>query len=459
MRNPFFSDFLAEVARQEKTPCVCGRPHPVQTREILVSSTSLEESARHVAAVFGTAARLWVLSDQNTEAAAGAAWKKAVGGAQVVSRILPAVPRPHPTMELAESLAAEAREAKPDLLVAVGSGVVSDLVKRVSLVIAVPNWCIATAPSVDAFTSATSAILVNGFHSAVPAQVSQLVACDLRVMEKAPRELFLAGLGDLLAKFLAQLDWNLARIVTGEAYCPFVAGTALESARGALAAARMVDDDPPEAVRALTDACLCSGLAMQATGGSRPAASAEHMLAHFWETTHAAANKRLDLHGVLAAVASRIILRAYQGFYEKLPDLRVDRVARFRALEVEKDWQDTLEDGLRPFIAKVNGEMADRALDRIELERRLDRFEKGKAEILGLADSLLSEMDAAVGFLQDTHYPLSLAEVGIAREAALLPLRNVRLLRRRYSGFDLAYELGAESILREAGARALSATP
>ncbi len=42
-------------------------------------------------------------------------------------------------------------------------------------------------------------------------------------------------------------------------------------------------------------------------------------------------------------------------------------------------------------------------------------------------------------------------QLGIAREAVLLPLRSVRLLRRRYSSFDLAYELGLEgTILREA---------
>ena len=221
----------------------------------------------------------------------------------------------------------------------------------------------------------------------------------------------------------------------------------------------MMADDPPAAVRALTDACLCSGLAMQATGGSRPAASAEHMLAHFWETTHAAAVDRLDLHGVLAAVASRVILRSYQAFYEKLEGFQVDRAMRLRALEAERDWRVTLEDGLRPFIAKVTTEMDGRAIDGPELERRLDRFEKGRAEILGLAHSLLSEMDAAVGFLQGTGYPLSLDEVGIAREAALLPLRNVRLLRKRYSGFDLAYELGLENILRDAGVNSLSAVP
>jgi hypothetical protein len=112
-----------------------------------------------------------------------------------------------------------------------------------------------------------------------------------------------------------------------------------------------------------------------------------------------------------------------------------------------------------PHIGKVSEEMEGRDLDLMELGRRLDRFEAGKAEILRLADPLLAEMDEAVRFLEGIGYPLALAELGIPVAAALLPFRNVRLLRRRYSGFDLAYELGVESVLREAGTRAIRCLP
>ncbi len=100
--------------------------------------------------------------------------------------------------------------------------------------------------------------------------------------------------------------------MTERAYCPLVAETALESARAALSMPRGAwTEDPVEATRTLTDAGLCSSFAMQATGGSRPAASAEHTLAHYWETTHAAANEALDLHGILAGTASRLMLPLY----------------------------------------------------------------------------------------------------------------------------------------------------
>jgi glycerol-1-phosphate dehydrogenase [NAD(P)+] len=315
---------------------------------------------------------------------------------------------------------------------------------------------VATAPSVDAFSSATSAILVDGFHNAVPARVSDTIVCDLHVMERAPREMFLAGFGDLLAKFLAHLDWNLARIMAGESYCPVVAATALGSARSALDAARQLSSDPALAARTLTDAALSSGFAMQATASSRSAASAEHMLAHFWETTHAAKVLRFDLHGVLAGVAGRIILDVYRSFYERLSDYTPDVAQRLSAFDAERPWRECLEPALLPFLPKVNAEMADRHYDRNVIAARIAAFSAGRAEILDLARRMLDEVAAAVDVLAGLSFPFAPSELGIETELILLPLRNVRLLRRRYSTFDLAYELGLDAELRGMGDHAVA---
>ncbi|HEY9595800.1 MAG TPA: iron-containing alcohol dehydrogenase [Spirochaetia bacterium] len=450
MRHYFYKDFLDMFPPGAGTACACGSIHTTSTRTVIIGGTALEESARWLVGTLGARARAWVLSDENTEAAAGARWKALAEPARIASTILPGHPKPHPTEALVNDLTTKARESSPDVLVAVGSGVISDLVKRVSLLLDVPNWCVATAPSVDAYPSATSALLVNGFHSAVPARVSETIVCDLGVIGKAPREMFLAGAGDLLAKFLAHLDWNVARIVAGEWYCPRVAAIALGSARSALAAAKVLDDDPSEATRTLIDAALCSGFAMQATGNSRSAASAEHMVAHFWETTHAVKVERWDLHGVLAGVASAIMLHVCRRFYGSLESFEPDIPSRLAALDAERPWRETVEEGLRPFMGKVNTEMAGRELGRAELARRLERFRNGKAEILDTARRMLDEVEAAVGMLDGLGFPFDTRPLGIERELILLPLRNVRLLRRRYSTFDLAYELGLEDRLRGA---------
>lgn len=452
MGTNFFQEFISRFDGEGTFKCGCGQTHRIGTREVLFSAGALKDSAALLARDYGGGARIWVLSDENTEAAAGDMWKSCVRGARISARVLPGHPRVVPTEELVANLTEHVRSVSPDLLVAVGSGVISDLVKRVSLGVDIPNWCVATAASVDAYSSATSAIETNGFHTALPARVSRAIICDLDVIARAPREMFLAGLGDLLAKYLAFLDWNLSRIVTGEHYCPVVSATALESARSALAAARKLDDDPGEAVRTLTDAALSSGFAMQALGSSRSAASVEHTMAHLWETADAVRNERLDLHGILAGAASRIVLHGYRALYTRLETFRPDISARLGAYALEAPWQDSMEEGLQPFIAKVREEMAGRQFDRDILAERLHAFINGKTEILGLARSMLDELAAAVDTLEGMSYPFSPTTLGIKAEFLLLPFRNARLLRLRYTGCDLAYELGLENILADAGA-------
>jgi len=444
-------DFLSRFDAKGELPCTCGSVHTLLTRSVLVSSDAIGESARLLAESKGTGVRLWVLSDTNTEAAAGGSFKSAVRAARVVSRVLPGTPRVRPTEELARELAREAGAASVDLIVAVGSGVISDLGKRVSLLSGLPNWCVATAPSVDAYGSATAAIDINGYHGAVPCRVSEVIVADLDVIGRAPRVMFHAGMGDLLAKFIAHLDWNLAHVMTGEAYCPLAADTALESARAALDAARRLDEEPAEATRTLTDAGLSSSFAMQATGGSRPAASVEHTLAHFWETAHSSGRDSLDLHGILAGTASRIILPLYESFYQRLEGFTPDVSRRLAAFDAEPPWREGLAMSLHPFMAKIEEEMGQRAFSKAVLAERLATFVERRHTIIQKARDMLGELASSVRLLEKIGCPFTVNDLDIRRENVLLPLHSVRLLRRRYSSFDLAYELGIEeSIMRDA---------
>jgi glycerol-1-phosphate dehydrogenase [NAD(P)+] len=447
VENLIFKDFLSRFGSEGRFSCPCGAVHAVSVKNVLVEPGAMERGASLLSRELDPGAAVWVLSDENTERAAGSAWKGMIAGRRVLSRVLPGSPRPVPSAELVQELAGDVRGASPQLLVSVGSGVISDLVKRVSLETGVPNWCVATAASVDAFSSATAAIHVGGFHNAVPAAVSQTIICDLAVIEKAPQIMILAGLGDLLAKFIAYLDWNLSRIMTGEHYCPILSSAALDSARLALSAARHLKDDTRGAARAMTDAVLTSGFAMQALGGSRPAASAEHTVAHFWEIADAVSVERLDLHGILVGVASRIILPAYQAFHGSLARRRPDPAARLRDFDGEPSWEKSMEPGLRPYAEKVRTEMGRRKFDRRVLSERLARFSESRDAIQELALPVLEELAAAVDLLTTLEYPFSPAQLGVTTEMCLLPCRNVRLLRSRYSTFDLAYELGLEAEL------------
>ncbi|HWM84335.1 MAG TPA: iron-containing alcohol dehydrogenase [Kofleriaceae bacterium] len=397
MLAPLVPSLLGRLDRDGVLACSCGQRHVI-AGEVLMEQGALARSAELLVERYGSRP-VWVLSDENTEAVAGARWKSAT----FISRVLPAAPKPVPEVALAEELRAEVERAAPDLLVAVGGGTISDLVKKISLDLGLPNWCIATAPSVDAYSAATSAMRVAGRHQPGPARAPEVIVCDLDILVRAPRLMLLAGLGDLLAKFVAHLDWNLAHLVTGEHHCDVVDQLALGSARMAVQAARALESDPLAATAMLTDAILASGFAMQAMGHSRPAASAEHTIAHYWTEVGAAQHEPHALHGILVGAATALILPGYRAFYGDLPD----------TLTVER------------------------------------------ARIASLAGSLLAELSDAVEVLERIGFPFDLDQLGMAEPLRIEPVRQVRSLRARYTTFDLAHDLGREDQMVSAIAAAI----
>jgi len=157
----------------------------------------------------------------------------------------------------------------------------------------------------------------------------------------------------------------------------------------------------------------------------------------------------LDLHGILVGVASRMILMGYKAFYRSIQKPRPREAAqvRLRALDAELPWEQSMEPGLMPYREKVRTEMGLKKFDRKILSERLSRFDTSRGAILDLALPVLEELSGAVELLAALDYPFSPRELGISDELCLLPCRNARLLRSRYSTFDLAHELGLESEL------------
>jgi glycerol-1-phosphate dehydrogenase [NAD(P)+] len=195
---------------------------------------------------------------------------------------------------------------------------------------------------------------------------------------------------------------------------------------------------------------------MQSVGSSRPAGSAEHTIAHFWEMAKTVHDEKFDLHGILAGFASTLVMRAYRDFYRRLEKFSPDIPARADVLEKEPGWERSLGNAVLPYKFKMVEEMEGKGiLDRKTLEERLGRFVDFKDTILDLALKRLEELERAVSVLVGLGFPGSLSELAIRPEDAFLPFRYVRFLRNRYSSFDLMYETGLEGSVLEALERSI----
>ncbi len=422
--------------------CECGRQHSLEAKRVLLGDGVLEGLPDLVEQMYGSGSGIWVLSDENTETAAAARCKELLSRFHLSEAVLPARPRPRTTPELIQALAADAGGVCADLVLAVGGGTISDIGKMVSKIVGVPNWCIATAPSVDAYSSGTSALKLKAGHKTQPARPSELIFADLAVLEQAPELLYLSGIGDLLAKYLSYLDWNLSALITGEYICREAAQLCLDSSRQAIQAVKSQTADRKAVIRSLADAILTSGFAMQGLTDSRPASSAEHTIAHFWEIAGAVGNPDLELHGLLVGLSCRILLVGYGEFYRNLLHRQIDVVERMRALSAEPPWEQTLVPEVRPFYAQMREEMS--VSDPEEYRSRLTCIQDKHGSIADLAGGMLSELGESVDLLAGISFPFSLADYQIDPQLALLPIRYIRYLRNRYSTFNLIHEVGAE---------------
>ena len=199
-----------------------------------------------------------------------------------------------------------------DLVLAVGSGTVVDMCKYLSFSRQVECAAVLSAPSTDSFIPACSELIVNGEKKAFTTQTPVAVIADIDILAQAPMDLISAGLGVITGKAVDLLDWKLSHIITGEYCCPEILDMMRASLQMIQGRGELLRDRNPDAVRALTQALILSGLATASVDSSRPASGCEYFISRHWENRFMQHGKVPFLPGAatgLAAVAALAMCR------------------------------------------------------------------------------------------------------------------------------------------------------
>ncbi len=398
--------------------------------------TSAAGAARFVRNLRSAGYRPFLLADDHTALACpevveelyrpGSAW------------VLPGTPRVVPAIETSRQLSGRVKALDaPVVLVVVGAGTLTDIAKHAALEADVPVIAIPTAPSVDAYASARSALRIDGYHRTPVCRVPAAVLGCADVIEAAPDELILAGLGDLTAKLIARIDWEVSSIVTGEPFDRASADWCAFSARSAMAALRH-GTLRSAAIPAL-DALMVSGLSMQLIGASRPAASAEHTLAHLWEIAVPFDASQTDLHGLLVTTAIRTVVDHYRSIVAALRSGTLPSGSARDIAAFEAGWRGRVPVEMSPFVGKMEEESAGRVLDAGEVTRRRDVIAANRDRIIEVCGGL-DDAERAIDALDRAG--IGAHEPPIPQEWVERAVDWVRYLRNRYSLFDVAFEMG-----------------
>jgi glycerol-1-phosphate dehydrogenase [NAD(P)+] len=411
----------------------------LETREILLGSRLLsgfpEVFRRHYA---GQPAIL--VADPNTFAAAGRAVLEALAGSghTCAQPYVLADPRLYAEHGYVVELEAALARA-PGIPVAVGSGTINDLTKLAAHRLERPYVSVATAASMDGYTAFGASITHEGSKQTFSCPAPQVVVADLDVLCAAPAGMGAAGYADLLAKVTAGADWLLADGLAEEPIDAAAWDTVQGPLRSALADPEGVRHCRPDAVRALTEGLLASGIAMQRTRSSRPASGAEHQFSHLWDMQGHRHEGRAPAHGFKVGIATRAVAHLYEELL-RLPLQRLDVDGCCAAWPEWSAVERDIASGFAPpdLARKALEETRAKWISRDALRTHLERVPSAWPELRERLRAQLLPAAEIARRLRAAGAPVEPEEIGISPTRLRESFRQAYHLRRRYTVLDLA---------------------
>lgn len=398
-----------------------------------------------------------LMADERGWGAAGPQVQAALEAAGIATRshVIPAHPRPKPTVDLANALRAELRPGETP--VAVGSGVMNDVVKHAAFTLGIPYLCVATAASMDGYTSAGAPLSEKGFKKTIPCRPAKVLLADLDVIAAAPPEMTGWGYGDLAGKVPAGGDWIIADALgiepIDDVAWPMVQG----GLEGWLSQPDRIAAGDPVAVEGLFLGLTLVGLAMEAHGSSRPASGADHQIAHLWEMDDLHLKGERVSHGACVAVGTMAALRMFDWLLSR-EHLEIDPARLSGTPMAAKEAE------IRALFGP--GEVAERAIAETRLKHvegaamaaRLTLLREVWPDLAARLRARLWSADHMAAHLARAGAPVTGADIGVDDDYLHRSILKARFLRSRYTVLDLLDDCGlleqaARAAIAQGGAR------
>ena len=427
------------------------------TRACVIGDGAMEGLAAMFAGQFPGAKRAVVVCDPRTKAAAGERAVAMLEGAGVSTSVYVLEPDGR-EFHADYKYVPEVKGAIPAgaVPVAVGSGVVNDLVKRASGELGVPYMVVATAASVDGYSSFGAALRSpEGAKMTYPCPAPRAILADLDVMRTAPKWMAASGFADLLAKVPAGADWILARELGAAEWHDRAWHTVQDGLPEALSDPEGVAAMRTEPLTRFVEGLMLGGFAMQDMQSSRPASGAEHMFSHILEMRNHLFEGKIVPHGIQVGVFTRFMCAIYEKILAfDYSALDVDGcVAAWPAREAETALARELFAGT-PFpdvgVKATEAKYVDASAARARLEDFKARWPQIRER---LAAQLLpaKEVERRLRVVGAPAWP---EEIGASREQAVKDVVVAQHMRDRYNSLDFLAMTGQRDAFASAAMQA-----
>ena len=283
--------------------CSCGREHELETRLVVVEYNAVANFEKYMEDAGLAGLRRTVVYDSTIyELTKG----KHVKADQEI--VLPAKGLRSEDYVIEDMMT---KLDHPEVIVAYGAGTIMDFGRYPAYKLGIPFVALPTLASSDGFTASICSVIVKGQKKSIRMCAPTLVVADLDIIKGAPMRLVTSGINDILSKYVSLADWKMSALVSGEAYCPMVAGLAQEALDIMRAAADKMAATGEVDYEAMTMAQMKSGLTMQLWENSRAASGAEHLMAHLVEMHPPRFENAEGIHGECVGVGTFAAVKEY----------------------------------------------------------------------------------------------------------------------------------------------------
>ncbi len=413
------------------------------THEVRIAQGALSSVNTVFGRCFGERAVV-IVADGNTWDAAGARVADLLsqeGRPSVEPYVFPGRPVLYASYDnvgpLVESL--RTHDAVP---VAVGAGTLNDIVKRAAHEAERPYMAVATAASMDGYSSFGASLAKDGHKQTVSCPAPRAVVADLDVLVAAPSPMTAYGYGDLLGKVPAGADWLIADALGVEAIDTSVWSLVQGPLRASIGRPSELRAGDVEAVGALVEGLIMSGLAMQAHASSRPASGAEHQFSHLWEMEGLGRDDDPPLsHGFKVGVGSIAIAALYERLLARdLAAIDIDAVCdRWPS---PADLEATVLDAHPLLGAVAVKQTSAKYITADQLRERLKRLANAWPTLRDRLGQQLLPPDELRDMLAAAGCPTEPGHIGLDVDAFRATYRRSQMIRSRYTVLDLAIETG-----------------
>lgn len=434
--------FKANDYLRKEFSCTCGRTHHTDLEEVVIGKNANEK----VVPYLHTHAykHIFLVADKHTYEAVGREVEQCIkqAGLKVTKLVLQedeVVPDERTILSIFH-----AWNPACDFILAVGSGTINDMCKYVSYKMDLEYAIVASAPSMDGFASIGAALIIDNLKTTFDTHVPKAIFADVDVLCKAPMKMITAGLGDILGKYTCLCDWKLSKIINGEYYCERIVEIIEEMIDRVVCNADQVLLRSSDAIGAITEALIISGIAMSFVGNSRPASGSEHHISHYWEMKFLFEHKNAVLHGTKVGIGTIAILKLYEMLMKE--DICFDKVKTQVETFDMQAWEELMKikyekasEGVIALEQKVHKNGV------AEYTKRIQLIEQHWDEIKTMVQVSLPKVAFVEQLLLSMQAPYNPSQVDISYELMADSIVVAKEVRNRYGLLQLLWDLGLAS--------------